>query len=312
MMSDAIDLSIVIPVFNSSEIIEKTISEVVNEISVISNSYEIILVNDGSSDGSWDIIANLAKEYKNITAINLLKNYGQHSANMCGFRRSRGRYVVTMDDDLQNPPSEIKKLISGIDGTIDLVIGHFECKNHSAFRRFGSRIVQGLNRNIFNIEPNFILSNFRLIRRDLIERVCKDDSPNPYIPGLLLKYSSKRKNVLLKHSPRSVGKSNYSVKKIFSLVASLLFNHTAIPLRFCAFFGFIISSICFALGIYFLVDAIVSGVRTPGWASLAVLISFFNGILILTLSVIGEYLIRLLRLAESQNSYEVLDVVKYE
>lgn len=312
MISNKIDYSVVIPVFNSSGIIERTIAEVVKEISVISSSYELILVNDGSGDGSWDVIENLTKKYKNIIAINLLKNYGQHSANMCGFRYSQGRYVVTMDDDLQNPPSEIKKLVSGMDDDTDLVIGRFESKNHSLFRRIGSRVVQRLNKNIFDIEPNLTLSNFRLIRRDVIERVCKDGSSNPYIPGLLLKYSAKRKNVLVKHSPREVGKSNYNLKKIFSLVTSLLFNHTAIPLRFCAVFGFIISFICFALGVYFFFDAIVSGVRTPGWASIAVLISFFNGVLILTLSVIGEYLIRLLKLTESRNSYEVLEVVKHE
>lgn len=310
MASDETFYSVVIPVYNSANIVAKTVSQIREFFLPQALRYEIILINDGSMDGSWGVIADLARDYPEVTAINLLKNYGQHHANLCGFREATGNYVITIDDDLQNPPEEIAKLIHKVQDGYDLVIGRFESKQHSFVRRIGSQFVGWLNRKVFDVSDNLILTNFRIIRRDVVDRICLDKSFAPYIPGLALKYSSHRCNVLVHHLPRTEGKSNYTWRKILRLVATILFNHSSIPLRYGAAFGFFVAGISFFLSLYFLLEAVVSGTHAPGWASLVVLLSFFNGVLILLLSVIGEYLIRILREIGTQRSYEIKEIVR--
>lgn len=310
MTNKAYLYSVVIPVYNSEAVVAKTVALVRSFFLSQSLRFEIILVNDGSRDGSWRVISGLARDFQEVVAINLLKNYGQHHANLCGFREAKGEYIITMDDDLQNPPEEIGKLIDAVINDYDLVIGHFESKQHSFVRRIGSRLVGYLNRKVFDVKESLILTNFRIIRRDVVDRVCRDSSFSPYIPGLLLQYSAHRCNVLVRHQPRLVGTSNYTWRKILRLITTILFNHSTIPLRYGSAFGFMVASVSFFLGIYFLLEAIYHGTNAPGWASLVVLIAFFNGVLILLLSVIGEYLIRVLREVSSQSCYEISEVVR--
>jgi len=302
--------SVVIPVFNSEKIIGETVKRICDFFISIDTKYEVILVNDGSSDSSWDVISDLARNHETVKAINLLKNYGQHNANFCGFKAAKGDYVITMDDDLQNPPEEIQKLIDGVKDGTDLVIGRFNEKKHSLFRRIGSKMIGKLIRNIFHSQNDLILTNFRIIHRDVIERVCEYKSNRPYIPGLVLMFSSSQKNVPVDHHPRKSGKSNYGLFKIIRLVATILFNYSSIPLRFMAGFGFIVSALSLTLALYYFVSAIVSGVSVPGWSTLVILLSFFNGILILLVSVVGEYVVRLLRERGSSASYYIKDIVE--
>lgn len=301
--------SAVIPVFNSERIIATTVSETLEFFADEKLNGEIVLVNDGSTDDSWIIISELARKHANVTAINLLKNYGQHNANMCGFRHAKGDYVITMDDDLQNPPTEIAKLIGAAEDDYDLVLGQFREKKHSLFRKLGSRLVRAINRKVFQIEKDLVLTNFRLIRRDVIDRVCASQSRSPYVPGLLLVMSGKRRNVLVEHHPRRHGKSNYDLYRILRLVATILFNNSSLPLRIMASVGFLVSVFSFLLSIFYFLSAIFSGAIIPGWATLVILLSFFNGVLILLVSVVGEYVVRFMRESASNESYYISDVV---
>jgi len=310
MMSGKAIYSVVIPVYNSEKIVASTVSLVREFFLARGLRFEIVLVNDGSPDASWEVVSGLARQYPEVVAIDLLKNYGQHHANLCGFREAKGDFIITMDDDLQNPPEEIGKLIEMAQQGYDLVLGRFENKQHSFVRRIGSRLVGWLNRKVFEIKGDLVLSNFRIVRRDVVDRICRDRSFAPYIPGLVLKYSARRCNVLVKHLPRAEGKSNYTWRKILRLVATILFNYSSIPLRYGAAFGFVVAGGSFLLSLYFLLEAMAMGTHAPGWASLVVLLSFFNGVLILLLSVIGEYLIRILREIGTQRSYEVREVVR--
>jgi len=299
-------ISVVIPVYNS----EKTISEVVRRtlatISSISQDFEIILVDDGSVDGSWKELEKLSKE-QGVVSIKLLKNYGQHCANMCGFCASSKDFIITLDDDLQNPPEEIIKLFESLSDNDDIVYGEFEEKKHSLIRRIGSYLANSLNKRIFHIKTDVSLSNFRLIRRGVIDNLIKETSEKPYIPGLLLKYSKNIKCVEVKHLQRSQGKSNYSVRKLSSLLADLLFQHSRLPLRVVSIFGFSVSFLAFTMGPFFIYSAVQSKVAIPGWASLAVLISFFSGVIIFLISIIGEYFLRLLN--QSPSAYVVRKVL---
>jgi len=183
-------LSIIIPVFNSESSLKEVATRVVNVMDLMKFSYEIVFVDDASQDSSWEKILELAKENKNIIGLQLQKNSGQHSANLCGFRHSKNEIIVTMDDDLQNPPEEIPKLVELIIDGKDLVFGEFANKKHNFFRSFGSKIVNRTNKKIFNIKSTVNLSNFRAVDRKIINLVCSENHYKPYIPGLLLKYSN--------------------------------------------------------------------------------------------------------------------------
>ena len=302
--------SVVIPVFNSEKIVADTIGQTIQFFELQNYNYEIILVNDGSTDASWRVLADLAIKNKRVKAINLLHNYGQHNANLCGFQASVGDYVITMDDDLQNPPAEIEKLINTVLEGYDLVIGRFKEKKHSLFRRLGSKIIGTINRKVFYSEKGFVLTNFRIIHRDVIDRVCAYKSRVPYIPGLVVMFSKDRKNVLVEHHPRKEGKSNYSISKITKLVLTILFNYSSLPLRVMGAIGFTVSVISLMLALYYFISAVVAGTNVPGWSTLVIMVSFFNGFLILMVSLVGEYVIRLLRESGSSESYYVKEIIE--
>jgi len=303
--------SIVIPVYKSENIITKTITETISEMHKNNLYFEIVLVNDGSPDNSWNIIKKLAEQYKEVKAINLIKNFGQHNAIMCGFEYANGDYIITMDDDLQNPPSEIIHLVQKVtqDNSLDLVFGQFRSKKHSSYRRIGTKIIGYLNEKIFHKPKDIILTNFRIIKKEVIERVLNHNTSYPYIPGLLLLYSTNIANVLVEHHPRAIGQSNYSLKKILSLVSNLMINYSSYPLKVLSIIGFIISSISFFIGAFFLISGLLGGVKVAGWTTLVVLVSFLGGFIIILLGLIGEYLSRILEQISNKKSYYVKEVI---
>ena len=232
--------SIIIPVYNSEEIIKKTALSTIEVMKAEKFNFELLLINDGSTDGSWDFIKNLAEEFEQIKSFNLLKNYGQHTAIFCGIQHAKGDFIITMDDDLQNPPKEIIKLIEKINEGYDLVFAKFKQKKHILFRRLGSRIIKLLNEKIFNKPKKIILTNFRIFNKSVADRVSKYKTFYPYIPGLLLLFSSSIGNVETEHHVRETGKSNYSIFKILKLVSRLLFNYSSFPLKLLTIVGFTI------------------------------------------------------------------------
>ena len=303
-------VSVVIPVFNS----EYTISDVtvgVRDVLCKNNiDHEIILVDDGSKDDSWKVLKDLSAIDTSIIAIKLLKNYGQHTANLCGFKYSSGDVIITMDDDLQNPPKELLKLINKFNEGYDLVYGNFTSKKHNLFRRLGSKFVSSLNKKIFKSSYSLPLSNFRAISRVLIDRVISEASVSPYIPGLILKYAESISSVKVEHSKRTMGKSNYTLYKILILIFDLIFQHSDIPVRFISLLGILISLFSFTYGSYIVIDNLfISSNQLAGWASLATLISFLSGTILLSLSIIGEYLIRILKQLPNKSLYITTNVI---
>lgn len=302
--------SAIIPVFNSAPIIADTIDRTVSFFEGANLDYELILVNDGSSDGSWDIVVRKAQANPSIVAIDLLRNYGQHSALFCGLQHSSGDFAITLDDDLQNPPEEIAHLIDTVLEGYDVVYGRFRVKQHAGYRRLGSQAIALVNRRVFHQPPDLTLSNFRIIRRDVVERMSSYQTGYPYITGLTLMFSSKRANVWVEHHPRPVGRSNYSLFRIASLVMRILFNYSAAPLHFMTTVGVVISILSFAIGVFYILRQVFIGVSVPGWTTLVVLVSFFNGINLIISSMLGEYIIRLVNQISSNDSYHIRQVVK--
>ncbi|SDY98659.1 glycosyltransferase family 2 protein [Tindallia californiensis] len=301
--------SVVIPVYNSEKVVKETVSRIVEVSKNEKIDIEIILVNDGSYDNSWNVIKELAQKHDQVKSINLLKNYGQHVANLCGFNHALGEYIITMDDDMQNPPEEIPKLISRVEGGYDLVIGEYYEKKHSGFRKIGSKIVAYIVKKIFKAPADLKLSNFRIAHKEVINRVCSHDSGYPYIPGLLLMYSSNKANVKIQHLDRKIGESNYRIKNIIKLVFEILFNYSAYPLRIVATIGLTVSLFSLALSVYYVMKTLFIGSEVPGWASIVVLLSFFNGISLLVLGMIGEYMVRLLKQTRNDRTFFIKEKV---
>lgn len=302
--------SILIPVYNSEDIVKDTVAQIAAEMTKNNLQFEIILVNDGSPDNSWEKLVELNQTYPQVRAINLLKNYGQHSAVMCAMANAKGDYMITMDDDLQNPPTELIKLIEKINEGYDLVFAKFHQKKHSTFRRFGTNIINYINGKIFNKPKDITLTNFRIFKRKVADRAVSYKTNHPYVPGLLLMHASKIANVYTEHHARQIGASNYSIWKILRLVSRLLVNYSDYPLRLLSIFGLIAAIASFLYGISILIIASIRGIAVPGWTTITVLLAFFNGILILMLGVMGVYVSRTLRQVSDSNPYHITEILE--
>ncbi len=301
--------SVVIPVFNSEQIVATTIDRTAAFFESNGLSYEIILVNDGSTDGSWEVLREAARRHDHLHIVNLLHNYGQHNANLAGLRRAKGDYVVTMDDDLQNPPEEIIHLIRAAMNGADVVFGKFRQKQAAAHRTLGSKMIGLINRRIFGQPADLTVSNFRLLRRDVVDRIAASRSAYPYITGQALLYSSRPANADVEHSPRAAGTSTYSPIRIARLVLRILFSFSLFPLRVSAIVGFVTSAAAFGIGIGFFIHHAIVGSTVAGWTSLIVIMSFFNGVIILMLSMLGEYMLRTLQQVTEMEPYHVLEEI---
>jgi glycosyltransferase involved in cell wall biosynthesis len=301
--------SIVVPVFNSVAIVGKTVDQIVEVFEAAGLSYELILVNDGSRDGSWDVIADKARSHPHVIALDLLRNYGQHNANLAGLREATGDYVITMDDDLQNPPDQALVLIDEAMCGCDVVFGKFDRKKSAGYRRLGSKAIGLLNRRIFGQPPDLTVSNFRILRRDVVDRICASRTAYPYITGQALMYSGNRSDVSVRHDPRAVGESNYSTVRIVRLVLTILFSYSSYPLRLAAAVGFAISAISFVIGAVYLVRGLIGATDVRGWTTLAVLLAVLNGFIIAILSMVGEYVVRTLNVVSADRTYHVVDRV---
>lgn len=288
-----LDLSIVVPVYNSAATLANLLERLTKAIEVITRSYEIVLVDDGSRDDSWAVIQSLRENYgDNLVAVQLMRNYGQHNTLMCGLGLARGEYVVTMDDDLQNPPEEIPKLMAHIkQHGLDLVYGCPSNRNHAAWRNLGSTIVWHFYRTVFRnpVTP----TPFRIMRHQLAQSVMFYDLNFTYLDGLLAWCTSRIAGVEVEHHARAQGNSGYSLGKLVGLALNLYTNFSLIPLQIVSALGLVTATSGFVVGLYYLFQFFVSNIAVPGFASTIIAILVLGGVQLLALGVIGEYLGRL-------------------
>ena len=297
--------SVVVPVYNSEAVVGTTVDHILAFFDATGLDHQLVLVNDGSTDGSWDVIAAKAHQDSHVVALDLLRNYGQHRANLAGFREVTGDFVITMDDDLQNPPDQILPLIARALEGHDVVFGRFERKQAPVHRRWGSSLITLVNRRVFHQPPGLAVSNFRILRREVVERICRSRSTHPYVTGQALLYSRNPADVLVRHEPRAAGTSGYSLPRILGLVMTILFSYSLWPLRVAALTGFAVTTLSFALGTYYLLRAWFVDSPVEGWTTLVVLLSFLGGCIIALLSMVGEYLIRILDATTEREAYHV-------
>ncbi len=305
--------SVVIPVYNSARIVAMVIEQTAAFFQQHDLRYEIVLVNDGSRDQSWAVIAAEAARQPHVVAINLLRNYGQHNAVFCGLAHCRGDYVITIDDDLQNPPSEIIHLIECMQtGSHDVVFGRFRHKRHSLTRRLGSGLIRLINERVFMCPKTIVPSNMRLMRRDVVERMLGYHTAYPYTTGLALMFAHSIGNAWVEHKERHEGKSNYNLVRILSLVLRILFNYSIWPLRLVTITGFVISFLSFFVGLVLVVRKLLDNILIEGWTGIMVMLAILNGLIILMLGMLGEYTVRILQQMNSKETYHIKDIVTHD
>ena len=285
-------LSLVIPVYNGARSIAELV-KALEELS-IAGGHEIVLVNDGSPDDSLDVCRGLVEGARvPITLVNLARNYGEHNAVLAGLRHAGGAYVITMDDDLQNPPEEVERLL-GVrpeqrqGGRLYLLrreAARAVAQSRQPVRqpggRFRSRQAQGL-----------YLSSFRCMSAFVVREVTRYDGPFPYIDGLILQVTQDIGRLLVRHLPRAAGRSNYTLRRLLRLWMSMFVNFSVMPLRISTLAGLALSVLGAVGGVMALTEALVSW-TPPGWASLMSAVLFLSGVQLLILGIVGEYLGRL-------------------
>ncbi len=292
MDQSKIEYSVVVPVYNSENTLRKLCERIDKVFKDITSHYEIIMVDDGSKDNSWAVMQELHNRDKRIKIIQLIKNFGQHNAIMCGFHFVQGDYAITLDDDLQNPPEEIPKLIKEIkSGNFDVVYGEFIRKKHNLFRNMGSNFIQFIYRKIFRLKRKF--TTFRIIKNEIIQNAIKYDKNYVFIDGLVALNTQNIGYVNVAHLFRKQGKSGYSLGKLLKLSFNIITNFSLFPLQIASLLGFIFALFGFILGIYYLIRRLFFNVPVQGYTSLILAVVIFSGVQLITLGIIGEYIGRM-------------------
>ena len=301
-------ISIVIPVFNGAQ----TISGVVEEILQSLKSYrlEVILVNDGSKDNSHHVCVNIFERHGDIVSyLYLARNFGEHNAVMAGLNIATGDYVIIMDDDFQNPPEEVKKLIEKtITGGFDVVYGYYEKKRHSWMRNLGSRFNNFVANFLLDKPKSLYLSSFKCMNRFIVQQVIKYQGPFPYVDGLILRSTQNIGKALVRHADRKEGKSGYTMKKLIGLWLNMFINFSIYPLRVSIFLGTLFLFLAMAGSVWIIVEKILNPSIPRGITSVLVIIFIFAGIQLLILGLIGEYLGKLFLMNNRTPQYAVRQV----
>lgn len=294
--------SVVIPVYNTSQILFELCERIDNIFESINESYEIILIDDHSPKvETWSTLEKIYEINKNVIVAQLLRNFGQQAATMCGLSLATGEYIITMDDDLQHDPKDIPKLIKYQNHKI--VIAHLIDKKHNFAKKFTSRLKERFDRIIFKKPKNIQLSAFRLIHREIIDVMLLIKTPTPYISDLMFFASKDVKGIQIKHNKRKEGVSGYSFLKLIKLFSYLIINHSSIALRIIGQFGFLIFSVSLILIMLLLYKYFINLNNVPGWTSVMVGLLFFGGIQLFTIGIIGEYLIRIIKYNENKPAF---------
>ena len=291
-MSGNVELSVIVPVYNGAKTIERVVDQVM--ALQVKGGLELILVNDGSTDDSAIVCDKLVKaSTKPIKFVDLARNFGEHNAVMAGLGASVGRYVVTIDDDLQHDPADIIDLYSHCrDNEFDISYTYWDEKKHGIIRNLGSYLTNKMASIIMGKPKDIYFSTFRCMSRFLVDNILQYEGPYPYIDGLVLQITDKIGKLKIIHHQREFGKSGYTTRKLIRLWLNIFVNYSVMPLRISTFIGIVLSFLGLLYTIRVITIHLTNG--TPeGWASLMSIVLLFSGTQLIVLGVIGEYLGRI-------------------
>jgi undecaprenyl-phosphate 4-deoxy-4-formamido-L-arabinose transferase len=291
--TDLHGISVVVPVYNSSAVLPLLVTELETVLPKCSNGFELIFVNDASPDNSWDVICDLARQHPWIRPINLMRNFGQHNALLCGIRAAKYGVVVTMDDDLQNPPAEIPRLLEKLHQGFDVVYGVPEHEQHGILRDLASRMTKLVLQNAMGAKIARNISAFRVFRTQAREAFQQYRGPFVSIDVLLTWGTTRFGALTVRHDSRRAGISGYTLRKLIAHALNMMTGFSVLPLQLASVTGFSFTvfgllTIAFVIGRYFMY-----GSPVPGFPFLASIIAVFSGAQLFALGIIGEYLARM-------------------
>ncbi|HLA98023.1 MAG TPA: glycosyltransferase family 2 protein [Anaerolineales bacterium] len=286
-------LSIVIPVYNSEASLEALLARLGGSLPALSENYEVILVNDGSLDRSWEKIAALSQEYSWLHAINMMRNYGQHNALLAGVRAAQYEFIITMDDDLQHPPEELHLLLEKLDEGHDVVYGTPQHEQHGLWRDIASQVTKLALQSAMGAETARKVSALRAFRTRLRDAFENYQGPFVSIDVLLTWATTRFASVPVRHDLRLAGKSNYTFRKLVIHALNMMTGFSVLPLQLASMLGFLFALFGGIVLIYVLGRYIIQGGSVPGFPFLASTIAIFSGVQLFALGIIGEYLARM-------------------
>jgi len=296
--------SVVVPVYKSEATLRELYERVDKTFEGIEGDYELILVEDCGGDGSWEVMKSLRQMSKKVRIVQLAKNFGQHNAVMCGFSFAKGDYVITIDDDLQNPPEEIPKLIEAVkQADLDVVYGIPQQKQHSILRNWASRVFGWFVSLAYRRVPKLKISNVQIIARPVVEQVLECRTHHPVVPLLVLEVTEKIGTVAVEHRERAHGETTYSKRKLIEHFTYGILYHSALPLKGLFVLGVGCFCLSCVLGLFYLILFLGGVITVSGWTTLVLLILFFSGITMFSLGIVGEYLFRIIQQMQRPPQY---------
>ena len=304
------NISIIIPVYNSENSIAKLVEILIRELE--NYNTEIVLINDGSIDNSEKICEELGSQYPNeVVFCSLAKNVGEHNAVMAGLNECSGDFAIIMDDDFQNPISEVHKIINEIQNKdVDVVYTYYEKKQHAFFRNVGSKFNDFVATKMLDKPKDLYLSSFKGVNRFLINEIIKYKQPFPYIDGLILRSTSKIGKIKVDHHKRNEGKSGYTLSKLVSLWSNMFINFSILPLRLSIILGFTSAILGFVFAIISLIEKLLNPDIPTGYSAIIITVTIFSGIILISIGGIGEYLGRLFIAQTNKPQYIIRKKIK--
>ena len=297
-----------VPVYNS----ESSLRELKERVTcvfedVVGEPFEMILVDDGSKDRSFEIVKELHEEDDRVKGIQLAANHGQQKAVMCGFEYVTGDYVITLDDDLQHPPEEIPVLIEAMaeNPDIDVVIGAYDTKKHGIIRKLGSALMNWSSNVIYKKDKSIHMTSFRLMKRFVVDNLTNVWVSVPTVGPLLLQTNQRIANVTVHHDERAYGKSGYSFQKLVTAFMGNFINNSDLLIRAILFVGLFGTVLSMVLGIFYTVRYFIAGSPVQGWTATMVMMLFMSGLVLLSISILGLYVSNLMKEAKKMPKYVI-------
>lgn len=302
-------ISVVIPCYRTPGTLDRVCDELLRHVAPLADEIELILVDDGSPDETWARIVEVVDAHDWVRALRLSRNYGQHNALLAGLRAASHPVIVTMDDDLQNPPSEVPRLVAALDDGTDLVYGAPMAETQTAFRNLASVGTKRLMSKLLGPEVNAKMSAFRVFRRRLLSGSRLNNDPYVSIDVILSWATTKVAVIEVEFDRREAGKSGYTFGKLIRHAFNMVTGYSTRPLRLMSWLGFAISAFGFALLVYVLTRFAIEPTDVEGFTFLAAAISLFSGAQLLSLGVAGEYLARMHFRTMGRPAYAIRDEI---
>ncbi len=289
-IASSLKYTVVIPVFNEEPNLEVLHTRLMNVMRSLGESYEIIFVDDGSKDGSFQILKDLHQKDSHVKVIRFTRNFGEHIAITAGLDCCKGEIVILMGADLQEPPEEIPKLLAKLGEGYDIVYGRRKGRRDNLFKRMTSKVYLSSLAKLTNQTVNPEIAPFRVMTRRVVDYMNQFRERCRFYGGLVAWLGFPYAVIDVEHGKRAAGKTKYNLWKMIKMATEGVISFSDIPLRLVGYFGFIVSAISFIIGIYYILIWLISRTPVPGYTSVIVSIFFMGGVLLIVLGVIGQYI----------------------